>query len=461
MEHQSSMMEPERNWLTDNNGFPLADKEVERYLRVVPTENQLRQAENPFYAFFHFGMNTATDREWGNGKEAAADFTIQNVDCVQWVQSIKAAGMTGAILTCKHHDGFCLWDTAYTDFSVMNSPYGRDIVRQLSDTCRAQGIRFGVYLSPWDMHEKTYGTPAYNDYFCNQLTELLTRYGEIFEVWFDGAKGESVRNFEYDWERYYRLIRKLQPGANIAVCGPDIRWIGNEAGWTRPAEFSVVPEALTRAELVQQNSQRREEDDMKKPLTSSEEDLGSRSVLEGAEKLCWYPAEVDVSIRKGWFYHKAEDSTVKTAEELFSLYLNSVGNNCTLLLNIPPDREGRICGTDVEVLRELGEKLRELTQSPVLEEAPGKLKEDVLYFAFSEAQSLRSCILEEDIAKSQRVEAFDLYLQTPEGEWKPVYSGTVIGSRKILRFSQKAISAALVIRQSRSAPVLKKIGFYQ
>lgn len=464
MDRQGFELDLDRNWATENNGFPLLDREVERYLRVLPGENQLRQAERPFYAFFHFGMNTATDREWGSGKETAADFTIRNVDCAQWVRSIQAAGMTGAILTCKHHDGFCLWDTAYTDFSVMHSPYGRDIVRQLSDACREAGLQFGVYLSPWDMHEATYGTPAYNDYFCSQLTELLTGYGEIFEVWFDGAKGENAKEFEYDWDQYYRLVRRLQPKANIAVCGPDLRWVGNEAGRTRGSEFSVVPESLTRAEIVQQNSQHREEDGKKrKPPTSSEEDLGSRSVLERAERLCWYPAEVDVSIRDGWFYHEGEDSTVKTAEELFSLYLNSVGNNCTLLLNIPPDRTGRICGRDVQSLRKLGEKLREMTLRPVLEERPGELslRQPVLSFSFDGPHMLRYCVLEEDIAKSQRVERFDLYLKTPEGVWEAAYSGTVIGSKKILSLSEEAVAAVLVIRQSRSVPVLKRIGFYQ
>lgn len=464
MESWNSVIEPERNWATENNGFPLANQEVERYLQVTPTESQLRQAERPFYAFLHFGMNTATGREWGSGKETAADFTIESVDCTQWISAVKASGAAGIILTCKHHDGFCLWNTAYTDFSVMYSPYGKDIVKQVSTACKEAGLSFGVYLSPWDMHEKTYGTPAYNDYFCNQLTELLTGYGEIFEVWFDGAKGENAREFTYDWNRYYALIRRLQPGANIAVCGPDLRWVGNEAGKTRAAEFSVVPESLTRAETIQKHSQHREEEgEAMKELTSSDEDLGSRSVLEKAEKLCWYPAEVDVSIRKGWFYHEEEDSTVKSAEELFSIYLNSVGNNCCLLLNVPPDKHGKICEKDEAVLSELGEKIKAITRTPVLEEAPGKLSasEPALFFSFEKAHTLRYCVLEEEIRESQRVEAFDLYLKTPEGKIKKAYSGTVIGGKKIITLSEQAIEVTLVVRQSRSAPIFKKIGFYR
>lgn len=461
---EKTAIDLERNWALDNNGFPLFDEEVERYLRVLPSRAQIRHEEKPFYAFLHFGMNTATGREWGSGRETAADFSIQKADCVQWVKAVRASGATGVILTCKHHDGFCLWDTAYTDFSVMRSPYGKDIVRQVSDACRELGMDFGVYLSPWDMHEKTYGTPAYNDYFCNQLTELLTGYGDIFEVWFDGAKAETAGDFDYDWERFYQTVRGLQPEANMAVCGPDLRWVGNEAGKTRESEFSVVPAYLTRAEIVQGKSQRRVEDGEKmKRLTSSAEDLGSRDVLKKAEKLCWYPAETDVSIRKGWFYHQEEDGTVKKAGDLFSLYLHSVGNNSSLLLNIPPSPEGVIARRDAEVLRELGEKIRAVTRSPVLVESLGELssKEPVPRFSFQGARSLKYCILREDTTKGQRVEKFDLYLETPEGELEKAYSGTVIGARKIIELSGTAVGAALVIRQSRSAPVLREIGFYE
>lgn len=203
----------------------------------------------------HFGMNTATGREWGVGTEKATDFTIKKINAAQWVRCAKSSGATGIILTCKHHDGFCLWETEYSSFSVKYSDFKGDIVKMVSDECHKAGLDFGVYLSPWDMHEPTYGTPDYNDYFCNQLTELLTNYGEISEVWFDGAKGADAKAFEYDWQRYYKLIRELQPGANIAVCGPDIRWVGNEGGRTRKSEFSVVPSYLTLAETVSKKSQ--------------------------------------------------------------------------------------------------------------------------------------------------------------------------------------------------------------
>lgn len=178
-------------------------------------------------------MNTANDREWGAGVETAKDFDITKIKPEQWVKAVKDAGITGVILTCKHHDGFCLWDTKYTDFNVMNTKIHTDIVKAVADACYVNDIDFGVYLSPWDMHEPCYATPEYNDYFVNQLTELLTNYGEIFEVWFDGAKGANAKAFTYDWKRYYETIHKLQPKANIAICGEDIRWVGNEAGKAR------------------------------------------------------------------------------------------------------------------------------------------------------------------------------------------------------------------------------------
>ena len=198
-------MKLEQNWTTTNNNQPFDDEEVKRYISVVPTENQIRLQDKPFYAFLHFGMNTANDREWGCGSEVATDFDITKIKPEQWVKAVKAGGMTGIILTCKHHDGFCLWNTGTTDFNVMNSPIGMDIVKAVSDECRKQNMEFGVYLSPWDMHEKTYGTEQYNDYFVRQLTELCGNYGELFEVWFDGAKGANAKASTYDWQGIIKL----------------------------------------------------------------------------------------------------------------------------------------------------------------------------------------------------------------------------------------------------------------
>ncbi len=455
----------EKNWSTDNGGFPLNDSQVERYISVKPTPSQIRLAENPYYCFIHFGMNTATAREWGTGKETVEDFTIKSIDARQWVSVIKNSGATGIILTCKHHDGFCLWESEHTDFCIKNTDFDGDIVKMISDECKRQGIRFGVYLSPWDMHDSRYGTEAYNDYFCNQLTELLTNYGDVFEVWFDGAKGENAVDFHYDWERYFKLVRSLQPNANMAICGPDIRWVGNEGGKSRKAEYSVVPTGVRDIEKTMNDSQKDESQAASlKRYSSTDEDLGSRSVLEQSPDLCWYPAEVDVSIRKGWFYSADEDKTVKSAKKLFEIYLNSVGNNCTLLLNIPPTNTGVIHSKDAQSLAEFGQMIRSITANPVIEDEVGELTLDKpnIEYDFGGEHILQYAVISEDITRSQRVEAFDLYLKNSNGKYKKVYSSTVIGSKKIIALKgKKCTGACFVIRTSRSNPVIKSVGFYE
>ena len=455
----------QKNWTTNNNGYELNDSEVERYISVVPSSNQLRLASKPFYCFVHFGMNTATGREWGAGIETVNDFTIKSINASQWVNVIKSSGATGIILTCKHHDGFCLWNTDFTDFSVKNTSFNGDIVKMVSTECKKQGMDFGVYLSPWDMHDSRYGTDEYNDYFCNQLTELLTNYGSINEVWFDGAKGSNAVDFEYDWQRYYDLIHNLQPDANIAICGPDIRWVGNEGGRTRKSEFSVVPQSLTDVEKTIKNSQHDESKASSlQKYTSKDEDLGSRKILSKNANLCWYPAEVDVSIRKGWFYSKKGNKTVKSAKKLFNIYLSSVGNNCTLLLNVPPTNKGVIHRKDAKQLKKLGNMICSITEKPVLVQNLGTLNENNGYidFDFDSTKSLRFVVIEEDIAFSQRVEAFELFVKKQNGRFKKVYSGTVIGSKKIISLKGvKANGVRFIIKQSRSNPIIKSIGFYE
>ena len=454
----------DENWTTKNNKYPLNDAEVERYLGIVPSPVQLEHAKKPFYCFLHFGMNTSTGREWGSGSETADDFKIVRIKPDQWIKAVKASGATGVILTCKHHDGFCLWNTGTTDFNVMKSAFAEDVVKLVSDECKKQGIDFGVYLSPWDMHEKTYATEAYNDFFCRQLTELLSNYGDVFEVWFDGAKGAEAKAFDYDWERYYKIVRTLQPNANIAICGPDIRWVGNEAGKARESEYCVVPEFLTKAEAIQNASQQTADDAKRlQKITSSDEDLGSRKMLKKNAFLTWYPAEVDVSIRKGWFASDENASTVKSAKKLFNIYLNSVGNNCFLLLNVPPNNMGVISKKETKVLKSLGKKINEITAKPVYEKDFGELKETDGYieFRFGAPKKLKYCVLKEDIKKSQRVEKFDLYLLKENGKYKKAYSGSIIGMQKIIPLKGEATGALLIIRQSRSIPNLAQIGFYE
>ncbi|MCH5320774.1 MAG: alpha-L-fucosidase [Eubacterium sp.] len=455
----------DENWTNKNNGYPLYDKDVERFISVVPNENQLRLAEKPYYCFIHFGMNTATAREWGSGLETVKDFTIESINAKQWVSAIKSSGATGIILTCKHHDGFCLWESEYTDFSVKYSDFDGDIVKMVSDECVRQGIDFGVYLSPWDMHDKRYGTDAYNDYFCNQLTELLTNYGDVFEVWFDGAKGSNAVKFEYDWNRYFELVRHLQPKANIAICGPDIRWVGNEGGKSRKYEYSVVPCALRESERTEKNSQQNEAQAAAlKKYDAKDEDLGSRKIIEKNAYLCWYPAEVDVSIRKGWFYSDNENKTVKSPKKLFDIYLNSVGNNCTLLLNVPPSDKGVIHKKDVKALKKFGKMINSVTENPVVVQEIGALTKDNGYieYNFESVKKLKYAVISEDIRYSQRIEDFDLYIKKQNGKYKRVYHSKAIGSKKIIPIkNKKCIGACLVIRQSRSNPVIKSIGFYE
>ena len=337
----------------------------ERLVQVVPSERQLRHQSMEFYGFIHFTVNTFTDREWGEGTEDPRVFNPTDLDAAQWARAAKEGGMTGLILTCKHHDGFCLWPSRYTDHSVASSPFrdGKgDVVRELSDACRREGLAFGVYLSPWDRNCPLYGTGReYDDYFIGQLEELLTGYGEIFCVWFDGACGEGPngKKQQYDWERYYETIRRLQPNACISVCGPDVRWCGNEAGHTRPSEWSVVPLRMRNTEKIARDSQQQDDEAFReRSITASDLDLGSREALQNETDLIWYPAEVNTSIRPGWFYHAKEDGEVKPLEKLIEIYENSVGGNATFLLNLPPDTRGRIHENDAARLREFGAYLR-------------------------------------------------------------------------------------------------------
>ncbi len=235
----------------------------ERLAGITPHKRQISFQQLEFYAFIHFTVNTFTDREWGDGTESPAIFNPMELDAEQWAKSVKKAGMRGIILTCKHHDGFCLWPSKFTGHTVAASPWKNgkgDVVKEVSDACEKYGIKFGVYLSPWDRNCPLYGQgKAYDDFFVNQLTELLTNYGEIFSVWFDGACGEGSNGKKqyYDWERYYDVIRRLRPEACISVCGPDVRWCGNEAGHTRASEWSVVPERTKDGEIISEKSQQK------------------------------------------------------------------------------------------------------------------------------------------------------------------------------------------------------------
>ncbi len=407
---------------------------------VKPSQKQLDWFAMEYYAFVHFGPNTFTDKEWGDGTENPGVFNPMNLDCDQWVEAIKAAGMKGMVLTAKHHDGFCLWPSKYTEHSVKNSPCSKDVVWEAAQACKRGGIKFGFYLSPWDRNSKYYGTPEYNDYFCNQLTELLTQYGEIFYVWFDNACGEGPNGKwqEYDFPRYFELIHKYQPGAVIFNdFGPDVRWCGNEAGKARYAEWAVVPGELCHYSRIQTGPGPLAEYGSLEGIYNTDKDLGSLSNILYSKGLVYAPAEINMSIRPGWFWHKEEEP--HSLQRLYNTYLTSVGANACFHLNLPPNRDGLIDERDVERLREL----RLLLDREFGHEVPCEVKK--IYEQPTQAQfrvtlkekttNLKYVVLREEIARGQRVESFQIIVERSDGYSYVAYQGTSIGNKKICQLA--------------------------
>jgi alpha-mannosidase len=461
---------------------------------IVPSANQLAWQEMEFIAFAHFGMNTFTDREWGEGTENPALFNPTDFDARQWAAALKEAGVRMLILTAKHHDGFCLWPSKFTEHSVKKSPWrgGRgDIVREVADACRKAGLKLGIYLSPWDRHEPTYGdSPAYNEHFRQQLGELLSGYGEITEVWFDGACGEGPngKRQEYDWPSYYRVVRQLQPRALIFGMGPDIRWVGTESGYGRETEWSVTPiEVRPPVSPAGQSLPTLALDDVFVSGDLMAPDLGSREKLRGAKALAWYPAETDVSIRPGWFYHAKEDGEVKSPAKLVDIYFSSVGRNSVLLLNIPPDRRGRLHENDIKSLMGMRRILDEtfavnlaagakIKASSAAEGHPASaildksgacwqaaLGEETAAIEFDLEKDLRFdvAMLQENIRTGQRVEEFSLEVGNGQG-WTPLARGSTIGYKRLLRFPETtARKVRLVISKSRPEPTLAAFGLFK
>jgi alpha-L-fucosidase len=467
---------------------------IQKAARVVPSPRQIAWQEREFIAFFHFGVNTFTDREWGLGTENPAVFNPTNFDARQWVKVISDAGMKAVIITAKHHDGFCLWPSKFTEHSVKNSPWrdGRgDVVGEIAAACREFGVEFGFYLSPWDRHEACYGdTPKYNEHFRNQLRELLTDYGPVTEVWFDGACGEGPNGKRqvYDWPSYYKLIRELQPNAVISIMGPDVRWVGTESGYGRETEWSVVPDVAQNLDAIAAASQQATLDGAFVPHDLTGDDLGSREKIKHAKVLLWYPAETDVSIRPGWFYHAKEDDQVKTPEKLVDIYYSSVGRNGVLILNIPPDKRGRIHENDIKSLMGMRNSLDRTFDSNVLAGASasatnedgghkaaltidrnnrtywitsGGVTSATLEFTLPAERTFDQALLQEFIRSGQRIERF--HIEAWDGStWKEVARGTTVGYKRLLRFP--AVTTArvrVVIDESRSNPNLSTIGLFK
>lgn len=449
----------------------------------LPSGRQLAWHNMEYYMFVHFTVNTFTDKEWGYGDEPESVFNPTELDCRQWARVAKDAGMKGIIITAKHHDGFCLWPSDFTTHSVKSSPWKNgqgDVLKELQSACAEYGLKMGVYLSPWDRNSAVYGTPEYLTYFRNQLRELLTEYGDIFEVWFDGANGGSgyyggareTRKIDnktyYDWPNTHAVVRELQPGAVMfSDAGPDVRWVGNEEGMGSLTNWCL----LNRDEMYPGG-------DFAKILGSGHED-----------GKYWVPAEVDVSIRRGWFWHESQDSLVRSPENLMELYYSSVGRNSNLLLNVPPDKRGLIHENDVRSLlafRDLREKEfasnlatgKKASASDVRGKkfssrnaidndlnsywaTPDDVTSAELIIDMADETELNRIILQEYIPLGQRVQEFAVSAMV-NGEWQKIIDGTTIGYKVIRRFPMiKTSKIKVSVIRSKACPVISNIELYR
>jgi alpha-L-fucosidase len=438
------------------------------------------------YAFLHFNMNTFTNKEWGFGDESPALFNPTDFDADQIVGTLARAGFKGVILTAKHHDGFCLWPSAYTDHSVKNSPWKNgkgDVVRAISDACRKFGIKFGVYLSPWDRNRADYGTASYITYYKNQLRELLSGYGDIFEVWFDGANGGSgyyggsreVRKIDkdnyYPWDSLYHIVRTMQPNAVMfSDAGPDLRWVGNEKGYANDTcweTYTPVPKAGFQHAYAGNTEAKR----------------GETGTMNGKY---WMPAEVDVSIRRGWFYHA--DQQPKSLEKLIDIYFNSVGKGALLNLNVPPDSTGRISQEDSVRLMEFKKYLDEgygnnyISGDKATITGPGDRtvstsaltdgKADTYWAApmdttysimiqLDKPVTANCLMMQEYIRLGQRIDSYIIELKTA-GHWQQVAAGATIGYKKLIRFPDTPTTAVkITLASGLASPVLAEMALYR
>ncbi|MEG2513896.1 MAG: alpha-L-fucosidase [Bacteroidaceae bacterium] len=447
--------------LTFPEGSSLEQK-VDMASRLVPSAQQLAWQKMELTAFLHFGINTFTGKEWGDGTENPELFNPTELNAEQWVLALKAAGFKMAMITAKHHDGFCLWPTKTTKHSVASSPWKEgkgDVVRELKNACDKYGMKFGVYLSPWDRNASCYGdSPKYNQFFIAQLTELLTNYGEVHEVWFDGANGEGPNGKKqvYDWDLFYKTITQLQPKAVMAIMGDDVRWVGNEKGVGRETEWGAT--ALTPGIYSRSTKQNKQLE-----LFEKAKDLGGRDVIDKANELFWYPSEVDVSIRPGWFYHQKQDKEVKSLSKLADIYFQSVGYNSVLLLNIPPDKRGLIHENDVKRLKELSDYLAQTFEKNFVKKGSRLWKASTgqqKVYRLQKRAFINTVLLQEDISKGQRVEGFTLETKI-NGVWKPLAKGTTIGLKRLMRFSDcQTEELKLTINGSRGKSNIINVGAY-
>jgi alpha-L-fucosidase len=442
---------------------------------AIPTAAQLNWHEMEMNAFIHFTTNTFTDKEWGYGDEAPAIFNPTQLNTDQWASALQQAGFKTLILTCKHHDGFCLWPSAYTDHSLKNSPYKNgqgDIVKEASNSARKFNLKFGVYLSPWDRNRADYGTPSYISYYRNQLKELFTQYGPVFEMWFDGANGgdgyyggaKEKRQINgaayYDWPTTLNEIRKIQPNVIFfSDAGPGVRWVGNESGIAGTTNWNTIST-----------------DSLYAGKPGIEQLLGT-GAEDGKQ---WVPAEVDVSIRPGWFYHAKEDSLVRTPENLFQIYLSSVGRGSTMLLNIPPDRRGLFHENDLRSLAGFRAILNKVFAKNLAFRASVKASNNrgnsrsfaaanltdgnkASYWATDDAirnatveitlakpALVQYIVLQEYIKLGQRIKSFQVEIWQ-HGHWVRVGEGTTVGHKRILAIQPVTTKKIRVIFENAKA----------
>jgi alpha-L-fucosidase len=413
--------------------------------RPRPSGPQLAWQREELALFLHFGVNTFTDREWGDGKESPTIFNPTRLDAREWARTAKTAGFRAMILTAKHHDGFCLWPSRTTRHSVAQSPFRAgqgDVVREFVDACRKENLKTGVYLSPWDRNSPVYGdSPRYNDLYAEQLTELLTQYGPMAEVWFDGANGEGPngRRQQYDWPRVWGLVRKLQPNAVMfSDAGPDVRWCGNESGSAGDPNWSTMDPAAV-------------------PFPGATGQGIIRALQNGDPAgTVWRPAEADTSIRPGWFHHPAEDARVKPVDRLLDIYCQSVGRNSKLLLNVPPTRDGMIHSTDAQRLVDFAARRAALFGQDVAggrsvrwqRTGPTTAEAEVDLGRIVSSGALR---LEEDVSRGQAIARYRVE-SADTGDWRPLSRGTTIGFAKIDRFTPVAMRRLRVVIEEAVAP---------
>ena len=448
----------------------------------IPNKYQSDWQELEYYAFIHFNMNTFTNKEWGYGDEKPSQFNPTELDTRQWARVVKEAGMKGIIITAKHHDGFCLWPSKFTEHSVKNSPWkmGKgDLIRELSQACKEYGLKFGVYLSPWDRNHPSYGKSEYITYFRNQLRELLTEYGEIFEVWFDGANGGDGfygganeerrvdKKMYYDWPKTIELVRSLQPQAVIfSDAGPDIRWVGNEKGYANETTWSPIYRDSVFAGMP--DFQR----------FASGQENGTH----------WVPTETDVSIRPGWYYHPEQDDQVKSLSKLVDIYYNSVGLNSSLLLNLPVDNRGLIHENEVKNLKALADYLnttfsynyskgQKVKTSSTFKGYDNKalIDDDKKTYWVSDVNdknpkieihldnpvSVNTFMIQEYLSMGQRIKSF--YFEVfSDGNWEKIYEGSTIGNKRLIRFETQNIEKArFTVNDKKAQIVISNIGLFK